>query len=499
MNARLVARHLGLFCGVVAVLMAPAAVWAAVLAEWDALATFGYSAAATLGVAALLRALGWRASGQIFLRDAIALVVFGWLAVAAVSSLPYLLGGHLGPVDAYFESVSGLTTTGSTVLPDIEALPKSILFWRAFTQFIGGMGIVVVFLEILPYLGAGGRLFLRSESSAPETRPISPTVRETVRVLLAVYVGLTAAQTGLLIGAGMDLYDALCHSFATLSSGGFSPRQASVAHYDSVLIEAITVVFMVCAATNFALLFSVARGDWRAPFRNSEWRCYMALLAVATLLVTLNNLGAQGAAEALAGSAAEARAPSHTHVGQAFRDSLFVTVSLSTTTGFGTADFDLWPMFSHTLLLMLMLVGGSAGSTAGGIKVVRVVLLVKMARNLVAATYQPRRVVPVRLNGHAVPDEVLRQVSAYFVLYLMVFASAVLGMAALGVPFLSACSGVAATLNGVGPGMEHLGASEDFSLLPAAAKMLLCGCMLLGRLEFLSVLAILSPGFWRGT
>lgn len=497
MNTRLVARNLSPFCAAIALLMLPSMAWATYYGEWDSLAVFGESAGIALGLAALLRVAGWRATGRVYLRDAIALVVFGWLVVALASSLPYFLGGHLGPVDAFFESVSGLTTTGSTVVQDIEALPKCVLFWRACTQFIGGMGIVVVFLEILPHLGAGGRLFLRSESSAPETRPISPTVRQTVRVLLAVYVGLTAVQTAMLIAAGMNLFDALCHSFATLSSGGFSPRQASIAHYDSVAIEGITVLFMICAATNFTLLFSVARGDWRAPFLNSEWRCYMALLAVATLLITLNNLGAQGSAEALAGPAG-ARASAHADVGQALRDSLFVTVSVSTTTGFGTADFDTWPLFSHALLLMLMLVGGSAGSTAGGIKVVRVVLLIKMARNLVASTYQPRRVVPVRLNGHTVSEDALRHVSAYFALYVLVFASAVLGMAALGVPFLSACSGVAATLNGVGPGMEHLGASEDFSLLPAAGKLLLCACMMLGRLEFLSILALLSPGFWRG-
>jgi trk system potassium uptake protein TrkH len=495
MNILLVLHHLSVLAAALAVLMAPSALCAALYGEWFALRIFGLAAAATLGIGGLLWIVGRRHRGGMFLRDAIGMVVLGWLLISFIGGLPYWFGGYLGFVDALFESISGVTTTGSTVIADIEAMPKSLLFWRAFTHFIGGMGIVVIFLEILPYMGAGGKLFLRSESSAPETRPWSPSVRETVGVLTRVYLALTALQTVLMMLAGMSLYDALCHSFATLASGGFSPRQASLAAYDSVALEMITVAFMVLAGTNFGLLFAMAKGDWKAPFRNSEWRAYTLLLTVVTLLVAANTMGLQGDVSAATGQPVPP--PNYEHAGDALRNSLFSTVSLATTTGFVTADFDLWPPLAHVLLLIVMIVGGSSGSTAGGLKVVRVVLLVKMVRNLVFATFRPHTVTAVRINGQAVSGETLRQVGSFFALYVFVFTLAVIGLSGIGLPFLSAVSSVAGTLNGVGPGMEHLGAMEDYHLLPDSGKLILCGCMVMGRLEFLSILAMLTPGFWR--
>ncbi len=495
MNILLVLHHLSALAGALAVLMAPSALCAALYGEWFALRTLGLAAIASLGIGGLLWIVGRRHRGSMFLRDAIGMVVLGWLLISFIAGLPYWFGGYLGFVDALFESISGVTTTGSTVIADIEAMPKSLLFWRAFTHFIGGMGIVVIFLEILPYMGAGGKLFLRSESSAPETRPWSPSVRETVGVLTRVYLALTALQTVLMMLAGMSLYDALCHSFATLASGGFSPRQASLAAYDSVALEMITVVFMILAGTNFGILFAMAKGDWKAPFRNSEWRAYTLLLTVVTLLVAANTLGMQGDVSAATGHPVPP--PNYEDASEALRNSLFSTVSLATTTGFVTADFDLWPPLAHVLLLIVMIVGGSSGSTAGGLKVVRVVLLVKMVRNLVFATFRPHTVTAVRLNGQAVSSETLRQVGSFFALYVFVFTLAVIGLSGLGLPFLSAVSSVAGTLNGVGPGMEHLGAMEDFHLLPDSGKLILCGCMVMGRLEFLSILAMLTPGFWR--
>lgn len=495
MNIRLVFHHLSAFAAAVAVLMLPSALCAVIYGEWLALRAFAFAAVGAMLIAGLLWLLGRRHQGRVFLRDAIGMVVFGWLVISLISSLPYWMGSYLGFVDAVFESISGVTTTGSTIIPDIESLPKSILFWRAFTHFIGGMGIVVIFLEILPYMGAGGKLFLRSESSAPETRPWSPSVRETVAVLTRVYLFLTALQTVLLMAAGMPLFDALCTSFATLASGGFSPRQASIAAYNSLPLELITVVFMILAGTNFGILFSMAKGDWKAPFRNSEWRAYTLLLVTVTLLVAANTMGMQGDVSAATGEAMQA--PAHTDVGSALRNSLFSTVSLATTTGFVTVDFDLWPPLAHVLLIIVMIVGGSSGSTAGGLKVVRVVILVKMVRNLVFSTFRPNTVTTVRLNGQAVSNETLRQVGAFFALYVFVFTAAVIGLSGLGLPFLSAVSAVAGTLNGVGPGMGHLGAMEDFHLLPDSGKLLCCACMMLGRLEFLSILAMLTPGFWR--
>ncbi len=494
MNYRLVAKYLGHFTIAVALLMGVSVPWAIYFAEWRALT--GLVVAMVIGTAfgGGLWYAGRNAPQQMYQREGLALVGLGWLLTAAVGALPYLTCGVLGPIDAYFESMSGFTTTGSTVLVDIEATYKSILFWRSFTHWLGGMGIIVLFIAVLPYLGAGGKQLFRSEAPGPDPRGLKPRIKDTASILYKIYLGLTVIQTGFLMAAGMNLFEALCHTFGTLATGGFSPRNASIAAYDSPAIDTIIIVFMVLAGTNFALFFAMLRGNLTALIKNTEWRVYMIILGGATLLITLNLLGAQGAAEGI--PTAESATADYSFV-HAFRLSSFQVVSIMTTTGFCTGDFEVWPLFSRALLVALMFIGASAGSTGGGIKVVRVIALFKMAHRSLELTFRPKTVRSIRINGQVVEVDIQHAILTLFVLHMGVFGIGTLIMSALGLPLETALTSVAATLNNIGPGLEHVGAIENYAFVPAAGKLFLSLFMAMGRLELYSICVMFVPGFWH--
>lgn len=493
MNNRLVAKYLGHFTIAIGFLMLPSAVCAVLFQDWASLVDFVESILCALAVGGFLTALGYKAPDRMFQREGLALVSIGWLLTAAISALPFIFSQTLGPVDAYFEAMSGLTTTGSTVLTNIEATPQSILFWRSFTHWIGGMGIIVLFVAVLPYMGAGGKQLFKSESPGPDPRGLNPRIKDTAVTLWTIYVGLTVVQTILLMLAGMNLFDALTHTFGTLATGGFSTRNQSIAAFDSVTIEVIIIVFMVLAGTNFSLYFAMLHNDWKAPFKNTEWKAFILILAAGALLIVINLMGVQGHADV---SPPPPDAPAYS-LGQAIRHASFLTVSLMTTTGFGTENFDTWPYFSRMLLVMLMFVGGCAGSTGGGIKVVRFIILFKMAYWRLEGTFRPKTVRPIRINGQVVDEEIQRTVYAFFFIYLMIFVAASLYMSLLGLPFQTAVTAVVATLNNIGPGLEHVGAIENFHFIPPSGKVVLSLCMALGRLELFSVCVLFLPSFWK--
>lgn len=497
MNYRLIAKYLGHFAIALGLLMIPSALWAVYFGEWRELGAFVGALIVSVGFGIALDLFGRNASTQLYHREALGLVGVSWLVAAGLGALPYVFADVFGPVDAYFESMSGFTTTGSSVLTNIEDTAYSILFWRSFTHWLGGMGIIVLFIAVLPYLGAGGKLLFKSESPGPDPRGLRPRIKDTASILYIIYGGLTVLETAALMmaDADMSLYDALCHTFGTLATGGFSTRQASVGAFDSTAVDVIIIFFMVCAGSNFALFFSMLRGNWKAPWRDTEWRVYIALLVIATLAVTANLLGAQAlssidGAETAAGSA-------HYSPGQALRYASFQVVSIMTTTGFCTADFDVWPYFSRMLLLGLMFVGGCAGSTGGGIKVVRVIMLIKMAYWRLESMFRPKTVRAIRISGEAIDEEAQRTVYAFFVLYILLFVGGALFMSFLGLPFQTAVTSVAATLNNIGPGLEAVGATMDYHLVPAVGKVFLSLCMALGRLELFSICVLFVPAFWR--
>lgn len=496
MNYRLLSRNLGILLMAFGITMIPTMLCAALLRDWAGLVAMLESMGVTLAAGLVLVGLGWRAPRQMFQRETLGVVGLGWLFCSVSGALPYVFSDTLPMVDAVFESMSGLTTTGSTVIADIEACSKTVLFWRSFTHFLGGMGIIVLFVAVLPYLGVGGKHLFRSESTA-DPRRLNPRIKETATTLWKIYFGLTVAQTVALMLAGMNLYDALCHTFGTVATGGFSPKQASVGHYDSVTIEVIIIIFMVLAGSNFALLRVAMKRNPLALFRDTEWRAYISIMAITSAFIAINLMGLR-----LHSPIDETHPESYQEVanyapGEAIRQATFLSVSIMTTTGYGTHNFEQWPYFSQMILVALMFVGGCAGSTGGGIKVVRVVILLKMIYWRLENAFRPKTVRPIRLGEVVVDEDAQRRVSTFLLLHLFVLGMGSIFMAGLGLPPLTAATSVITTLNNVGPGLEFVGAAHDFSKVPDAGKIFLTFCMAMGRLELYSILVLFVPGFWK--
>jgi trk system potassium uptake protein len=497
MNYLLLIKYLGHFSIAASVLMLPSAAWSLYFREWGALGALMGSSLAALILGGLLSILGRRAANQMFHREALALVGLGWLMMASLGSLPFLFSGALGPVDALFESMSGFTTTGATVIGQLDSIPRSILFWRSFTHWLGGMGIIVLFVAVLPYLGAGGKQLFKSESPGPDPRGLKPRIKDTASILYKMYIGLTVAQTMLLMGAGLDFFEALCHTFGTLATGGFSTHDASIAAYDSVYVEIIIIAFMVVAGGNFALYFAMIRGDWRSLPKNTEWRIYIGILAVSTLLVTANLMGLHGQVGLEPLSAPDGSIMPDYRFGHALRAAAFQVTSIMTTTGYCTENFDRWPHFSRALLVGLMFFGGCAGSTGGGMKVIRWILLTKMAYHHLKGAFQPKTIQTVRLGGQIVEADVQRRLYTFFFLYIAIFLAGTIFMSFLGLPLQTAATSVIATLNNIGPGLEMVGAVENYAFIPIPGKLFLTLCMVMGRLELFSICVLFIPAFWR--
>lgn len=493
MNYRLVAKYLGQFTGAVGLLMLPSAFCSVFYEEWVATQDFVEAILCAFVISGTLMAIGYKAPARMHQREGLALVGIGWLVIAGIGALPFIFSGTLGPVDAYFESMSGLTTTGSTVLQDIEAVPKGILFWRSFTHWLGGMGIIVLFIAVLPYMGAGGKQLFKSESSGPDPRGLSPRIKDTAKALWGIYFGFTVAGTILLLVAGMDLYDALVHTFSALGTGGFSTRNASIAAYNSLPIEIVITIIMVLAGTNFGLYFNMLHGDRWAVLKNTEWRVYMAIMAIIIGLITCNLMGMQGHPD----TGIPAPDTQHYTWGQALRHSTFITSSLMTDCGFGTEDYDRWPYLSRMLLVIAMCLGGCAGSTSGGIKVVRLILLFEMCYWRLESTFRPKTVRPIRLQGQAVDDDMQKSIYAFFVVYVTVFLVVALYLSAIGLPFETSLSAVAATINNAGPGLQLVGPIHNFEFVPTSGKIVLSLCMAMGRLELFSLGVLFLPSFWK--
>lgn len=480
MNLFALARVLGgLGLALTAVLLVPLALS---LADGDgAHPTFLAALAASAGLGGGLLALGRRGPADLTHREGFAVVTLGWVLFGLVGALPYRLHGALPTmVDAVFESLSGFTTTGATVLTDIEALPRSLLLWRAITHWLGGMGIIVLGLAILPMLGVGGMQMFRAEVPGPTADRLRPRIQDTAKLLWGVYLALTAAETLLLMLGGLDWFEAVCHAFATMATGGFSTRNASVAGFGSAYVDAVITVFMFLAGVNFALHHAALTGGWRRVRRNEELRAYVLLTLAAVAVLMVSNA-----------------ARTYPNLWENLRYSAFQAVSILTTTGFGTADYETWPVVGQVLLVLLMFVGGCAGSTGGGMKVSRVVLIVKHAWAQLWSLIHPRGVRLVKLDGRPVPPEVLQGVLGFFALYLLVTGVATLGMAALGVDPVTAVASVIACLGNIGPGLGGVGPADNYAHLPQAGKVLLSLCMILGRLEIYTVLVLLYPSAWR--
>ena len=449
--------------------------------ETKTVLSFALSIAITLLVSAALAWFGRGALGTIFRREAILLVGLSWTSIGVFGALPYLFDGVFSsPIDAYFEATSGLTTTGATVLTEIEhAMSKGMHFWRCFTHWLGGMGIVVLFVAIFPQLGVGGKLLFKSEVPGPITEGLRPKIRETSSLLWRIYLALTIACGVCLYLAGMDVFEAACHALSTLGTGGFSTRNDSIAGFDSVAIEMIITVFMILAGINFGLYFLVARGGWRRAIRDRELWTYLSILAVATIVVAL------------------VITPRHGNIFSAFRYAVFQVAAIISTTGFVTDDFDQYSNFGRAIFFALFFLGGMAGSTAGGLKTIRLMIAVKGAFREIAKVFRPQAVRAIKIGQRSMDPDTVQAVFIFVIVYLGIFALGTLLMAAMVGDLETASASVVVCLANVGPGLGDVGAVESFAPLPAQAKLLLSGLMILGRLELFTVLVLFAPSFWR--
>lgn len=415
-------------------------------------------------------------------REGFLVAASGWAVASLFGGLPYLFSGAIPSfTDAYFETISGFTTTGATILTDIEALPRGLLLWRSLTQWCGGMGILLLSIAILPMLGVGGMQLFSAEISHVTLEKLTPRISQTARILWLLYCGLTAAQALLLLVGGMSLYDALAHAFATASSGGFSTRNASLGHFASPFIENVTMVFMFLTGASYALHFRALRGRSLLPYgRDNEFTYYGIATLLAAALVYF------GIPEGM-----------HPDWVERARAALFQVVSVISSTGFITSNYDFWAPAAQVILLVLMVHAGCAGSTSGGFKIARIVLLFKIGFTEIRKLAHPRAIFVTRYNGEAVSPDIIASVQGFLIAYIAIFATCSIILTALDMDVLSAGSAVISAMSNVGPGLNSVGAVENFSHIAGAGKWLLSFCMLMGRLEFFTVLVLFSPSLWK--
>lgn len=422
---------------------------------------------------------GLRGKMNIGRRGAFAIVSFGWVTASVFGAIPFCLSGIFSPLDALFEVISGFTTTGASVLSRVTDLPKSILLWRSMVQWLGGMGIILLGVAVLPLLGVGGIQLYRAEVPGPFLDKLRPKIADTARLLWQTYFLITSLQVALLAAGGMSAFDSVCHSFTTMATGGFSTRTESIAHYGHYH-RIVIILFMFLAATNFSLHYALAKGTIGQYWADREFRFYVAVMILSTLAV-FGFLVRQGQGSWL----------------KTLEDACFQVVSIMTTTGYATADFDNWPTFCKYVLFALMFVGGCAGSTGGGIKCIRFLVIYKYLHGELRRLLHPQAVVAVKIGKQAVPLGVVHQVIGMSLLYLGIFVIASGIMTALGLDLVTSISSVAATLGNIGPGLAQVGPASHYGDVPALGKVVLIFCMLAGRLEIYTVFVLLFPEYWK--
>jgi trk system potassium uptake protein TrkH len=414
-------------------------------------------------------------------RDGVSVVTFSWIMAGLFGTLPYIFSGVIPDfTNAYFESISGFTTTGASILTDIERLPKGILLWRSQTQWLGGMGIIVLSIAILPFLGVGGMQLYRAEIPSPVVDKLKPRISETAKTLWKVYLLVTVLEIVLLFAGGMSIFDSVCHAFCTMPTGGFSTKNNSIAYFNSTYFDGVFILFMLIAGINFSLHYKMIKGDVGIFGRDPECRVFLLLLAMATLIVTLNTYGSV-----------------YDSLSRAFRAAAFQVTSILTTTGFVTVDYEKWPSLSQQILLGCMFLGGMAGSTGGGMKTMRIMLLIRHGYQEIFRIIHPHAITTVKLGGKPVPPDILSSIWGFFILYIGLFILASLIMASLGLDMKSALASVAASIGNIGPGLGIVGPAKNYLLIPVFGKWILIFCMLLGRLEIYTVIVLLAPEFWR--
>jgi trk system potassium uptake protein len=480
MNLKIILRVLGLLLvveGFSMLLALGVSLW---FGDGDSLSFF-YSSLICIFPGLVAIALTSDANKNITKREGFLIVTLVWIVFSFFGSLPYILSGAIPDyTNAFFETMSGFTTTGSSILENIEEMPHGILFWRSLTQWLGGMGIIVLTLSVMPIFGIGGMQLFTAEVPGPTPDKISPKIHQTARVLWGLYVVFTTLEFLLLWVGGMSWFDSICHSLTTMATGGFSTKQASIAHWDSPFIQYVIIFFMILAGTNFSLSYLVLKGNFSRLYRDEEFKYYILFIVGFTIMIFSGLL-----------------ITSHLDVEKSFRDSLFQVVSIITTTGYATADYLTWSPVLTILIFALFFFGGSAGSTGGGIKIMRIVVLLKNSYYELRRIIHPNAIIPVRFNNHSVDSKIVTNVLAFFMFYMIVFFISTIIFTLFEPDFITAMGAVATSLGNIGPGLGSVGPAESFLHVHPVGKWFLSFLMLLGRLELFTVLVIFSPAFWK--
>ena len=482
MKPKPVLHTIGAFLFILGLLMAVPLGCSLYYGEGDAQG-FALSLLITSGVGFAFYLAGKPREGKTLLghREGFLIVSAGWILASFFGGLPYMIHGTLPALtDAYFETMSGFTTTGATVITKIEGLPHGILLWRSMTQWLGGMGIIILSVAVLPFLGVGGRQLFKAELPGPVKDKLEPRIADTARSLWMVYGILTVIGFIFLLLGGMSVFDAVNHSLCTMATGGFSTKDSSIAWFNSAYIDGVFIVFMLLAGINFTLHYRALTGNFRSLFRNSELRFFLGTVLAATLLITV-----------------DLRLHLFDELGKTFRYALFQVSSVMTTTGFVTDNFSKWPSFSQIILVILMFIGGSAGSTGGGIKCVRLLLIFKDSYRELYRLIHPHAVTQIKLDHMTVPPDVMKSIWGFFALYIGLATLATILISSLGLDMLTSFTSVAATIGNIGPGLGLVHPESTYSGIPAAGKWILSFCMLIGRLEIYTILVLLLPEFWK--
>ena len=422
-----------------------------------------------------------RHNTELHLKEGFLIVSSGWILFALIGALPFKISGFIPSyTDAFFETMSGFTTTGASILNNIEALPHGLLFWRSFTHWLGGMGIILLSLAILPLLGIGGMQLFKAEVPGPTPDKLTPRIKHTAELLWGVYVFVSLVEAVLLKVAGMDWFDAFCHTFGTMATGGFSTKNASIGYYNSALIDYIIVTFMIIAGMNFTLHYRALRGKPLVYFKDREAIFFLIVILVAIIFICIDVFPG-----------------TYDNFFESVQKSVFQVVSIITTTGYGTADYEQWRFSSHVILFILMFMGGCAGSTGGGMKIIRSLILIKFGLNEIKRLIHPHAVLPVRVGNMPISREIVTNIAGFFLLYITLFVIGILVMSGLGLDFETSFGSVAATINNIGPGLGDVGPMDNYSKIPVFGKWFLSFLMLAGRLEVFTVLILFTPSFWR--
>lgn len=419
--------------------------------------------------------------GKIRVQDGLIIVTLGWILASVFGALPFYLSGNINSyTDAFFETMSGFTTTGATILSDVEALDYGMLFWRSFTHWIGGMGILVVAVAVFPAMGSGGFQIFRAESPGPTVERIVPRIKDTAKILYVTYMIITLIEFILLLFGGMTAFDSAIHTFGTVGTGGFSSKNLSIGYYHSNYIKIVITIFMIICGTNISLFYTFFKKRYKSVLHNSELKLYLGIILVSSTMITLILM----------------HATQNSFIDNIV-DAFFQVASIITTTGYATLNFDQWPTFTKGILFFLMFIGGSAGSTAGSIKVIRILILLKQVKLEVQKIFHPRAVICLKVDDKSINTSTLGSITSFFVLYLVIFVLGTLVISLEGYDLITSSSAVATTLGNIGPGFGLVGPVNNFGFFSIPSKWLFSLLMLLGRLELFTVVALFAPSLWK--